>query len=123
MADDFVTVATFTNLPEAEAAKLHIESNGIPAKVTDAEIVSMDWLLGNAVGNVKLQVPQSHAEAAASLLEVIANERRKRREAASDDDWDAPDDDLCLACGAAMENAERCPQCGWSWSEGTSDEE
>lgn len=118
MSDSFVTVATFTTLPEAEAAKLHLESEGIPARVTDAEIVNMDWLLGNAVGYIKLQVPESNAAAAAAMLETIAAERRRRREANEGDSWDAADDDLCLACGAAMNGAATCPQCGWSFRDG-----
>jgi hypothetical protein len=112
MSDTFVTVATFTTLPEAEAAKLHVEAEGIPANVVDAEIVSMDWLLGNAVGYIKLQVPASRADTAASILEQKSEERRLRREANESD----VDDDLCLACGAAMSGASVCPACGWSWN-------
>lgn len=118
MSDALVTVASFPTLPEAEAAKLHLESEGIPANLIDAEIVSMDWLLGNAVGFIKLQVPQSKAEVAAALIESIAAERRRRREASpADEDWNAPDDELCLSCGTAMAEADVCPNCGWSWAE------
>lgn len=118
MAEDFITVATFSTLPEAEAARLHLETEGLPTILMDAEIVSMDWLLGNAVGNVKLQVPVSRADQALALLRQVEEERAKRREAAADD-WESTDDELCLACGSEMpEDESRCENCGWSWADG-----
>jgi hypothetical protein len=113
MAGDFVTIATFTTLPEAEAARLRIETEGIPTVITDAEIVNMDWLLGNAVGYIKLQVPAARAVAAQALLDQIAAERRERLSRL--DDADEP---TCLACGADMpDDADRCPACHWSWTD------
>lgn len=112
MSDAFVTVATYTTLPEAEAAKLHVESEGIPANIVDAEIVSMDWLLGNAVGYIKLQVPQSQAQTVIDLLESLRADRLRRRELAEG----RPEEDVCLACGAAMGGETTCPQCGWTWA-------
>jgi hypothetical protein len=113
VSDAFVTVATFTTLPEAEAAKLHVESEGIPANIVDAEIVSMDWLLGNAVGYIKLQVPQSQAHAVVTLLESQRADRLRRRELAEG----RPEEDLCLACGALMDDSAACPRCGWTWTD------
>lgn len=114
MSDDLVTIATFTTLPEAEAARLRIETEGIPTVVTDAEIVNMDWLLGNAVGYIKLQVPAARALAAQALLDQIAAERRERLARA-----DESDEPVCLACGADMpDDAVRCPACHWSWTDG-----
>jgi hypothetical protein len=122
MSDEFLTVATFATVPEAEAARLMFESEGIPAILTDAEIVNMDWLLGTAVGYVKVQVPPSKAEAASALLERIEAERRRRRAEAADpedDAWPLSDDLACLACGTEMpEDEHRCPTCGWSYADG-----
>ena len=115
--NDLVTVATFTTLPEAEAARLRFESAGIPAVVTDAEIVNMDWLLGNAVGYIKLQVPRERAAAATALLDQIAAERRERLARSADDPF-APEEAACLACGKDMpDDADRCPSCGWTWED------
>lgn len=115
MAKDFVTIATFLTLPEAEAARLHLETEGVPAILADAEIVSMDWLLGNAVGNIKLRVPISRVDAARQLLDEIEAKREQRRDQESSDP-DLPDD-RCLACGAEMaEDADVCPECGWTWT-------
>lgn len=120
MTDEFVTVATFPTQPEAEAARAMLEAEGIPAILSDVEIVNMDWLLGNAVGYIKLRVPPSRAEAASGLLERIDAERRRRRdEAEAGGDWPVSDDMSCLACGAAMpEDEDRCPACGWSYDDG-----
>jgi hypothetical protein len=63
-----VTVATFTTLGEAVAARLMLESRGISCFLADAETVSMTWLVSNAVGGVKLQVPEPDAIRAGKLL-------------------------------------------------------
>jgi hypothetical protein len=115
MTRDFVTVATFSVLPEAEAARLRLETEGIPAIITDAEIVNMDWLLGNAVGYIKLQVPPERAAAALALLDQVAAERRERI-ARREEDPLAAEEATCLSCGAEMaEEADHCAVCGWTW--------
>ena len=121
MSSDYVTIATFATLPEAEAARLRIETEGIPAIITDAEIVNMDWLLGNAVGYIKLQVPPQRVVAATALLDQIAAERRERlaRERERLDHEEDEDESTCLACGAQLpDDADRCPACDWSWADG-----
>jgi hypothetical protein len=118
MSAEFVTVATYRILPEAEAAKLHLEAEGLTTFLADAETVAMDWLLANAVGNIKLQVPPAQAEAAAALLEQL-NVKRNEREQQSEDDATS----TCLSCGAELpENLAQCPECGWSYV-GTDDAE
>src|SRR5207249_616655 len=67
--DDLVTVATFRTAPEAELAKTALDAEGIEAFVADAETVTMDWLLGIAVGDVKVQVARSVAAQAREYLE------------------------------------------------------
>ncbi len=116
MPSDFVTIATFATLPEAEAARLRIETDGIPTTIVDAEIVNMDWLLGNAVGYIKLQVPRTRAVAATAVLDQIAAERRERLARADEHGDDATP--TCLACGAVMpDDGDRCPACDWSWTD------
>src|SRR5439155_879107 len=61
MADELVTVATFSTLTEAEAAKVALEAEGIRTLLND-----MDWQeLGYSVPNLKLQVNQKDAAQAA----------------------------------------------------------
>jgi hypothetical protein len=112
MQDELVTVETYQFLPQAQAAKLQLEGDGITVFLADAETVNMDWLLGNAIGNIKLQVPRDQAERALTLLEQIRDKARKRGDAK-----DAEEETACLACGAKIpEGRSRCPSCGWSYS-------
>lgn len=112
MTDELVTIATFRFLPEAQASKLRLEADGLTVLLANAEIVSMDWFLANAIGNIKLQVPQSQAAAATAVLEQARNERRRREKQPQ-----GVETNTCLACGATMrEDASRCPACGWSYA-------
>lgn len=69
MSVRLVTVATFDLPHKADLAKAALEEVGIAAEVNDREIVSMDWLLLNAVGGVKLQVAEADAERALVVIE------------------------------------------------------
>jgi hypothetical protein len=69
VATRLVTLQTFEFLPEAELAREFLAEEGFTPLLTDAEVVAMNWLLGNAVGYIKLQVPTDQAaEARDSLL-------------------------------------------------------
>ena len=52
MSTKLVTVATFDQVVQAQMAADALRAAGIDAVVTDAEVVSMDWLLGQAVGGI-----------------------------------------------------------------------
>jgi hypothetical protein len=109
MAGDLVTVGTFQFLPEAEAARLHLESEGIPAFLADAETVNMNWLLGNAIGYIKLQVPRAQAEAARDVLETM-RASRSREPAARAESSQAI---YCRYCDGELAASEStCPTCG-----------
>ena len=49
MGTKLVTIATFDQVVMAQMAADALRAGGIDAIVTDAEVVSMDWLLGQAV--------------------------------------------------------------------------
>jgi hypothetical protein len=117
MADNLVTVKTFQFVPEAEAARMHLEEQGIQSFLADAETVNMDWLLGNALGYVKLQVSSDQAEAAAAILQRIPANRSR-----SDDGEETTDAASCLSCGAKLlTDHSVCPSCGWSYASGDDD--
>ncbi len=88
MADKLVTIASFRFLAEAEAARMHLEGAGVPAFLSDKEVVNIDWLLGNAIGYIKLQVPESQAEAAQAILEPVEEDWEP-----SPEEYSHPDDD------------------------------
>ena len=115
MEDQLVTVETYQFLPQAQAAKLQLEGNDIQVFLADAETVNMDWLLGNAIGNIKLQVPRDQVDKALAVLEEM-RDKAKQRQDEQDDDEDS-DGAVCLACGAELpEGKTRCPSCGWSYA-------
>jgi Putative prokaryotic signal transducing protein len=68
MSNDLVTVATFANPVEANLAKNRLESSGVRAFLANEETVDMDWLLGNALGWIRLEVGDQDADAARAVL-------------------------------------------------------
>lgn len=63
------TIARYSLPYEAHLARARLESEGIPAFVADEHTINMQWLYSNALGGVRLQVPESWAEAAVAVLE------------------------------------------------------
>ena len=63
-----ITIAAFREPAHAHIARGFLDSAGIPAEVADEYVVGIHWLYSNAVGGVKLNVPEEHAERACSLL-------------------------------------------------------
>ncbi len=69
MAGRLTTVASYDIAAKAQLARNVLEAAGIPAVVTDQEIVAMDWLISNAVGGIKVQVREEDADRAAAVLD------------------------------------------------------
>ena len=66
-----VTIAQ-CNLPaEAHAMRVRLEAAGIPVFLADELTVAMDWLLSNAIGGVKVQVPERYVPRATRLLKGL----------------------------------------------------
>lgn len=106
MIEDVETVAKFWSLPEAEACRMRLESEGLTVYLTDAETIRADWLLTNAVGSVKVQVPLDQVSRAKEILQDVHLGQTEHD----------PDEDYCLACGAIMEPEESvCSKCGWTY--------
>ncbi len=63
-----VTVTSCSLPTEALALRLKLEDAGIPVFLADEYTVVMDWLLSNAIGGIKVQVPESQALRACQLL-------------------------------------------------------
>lgn len=111
--EELVTVATFPLLNAAELARLHLAEEGINSILLDAETVNMDWLLGNALGYIKLQVPRKHAEAAKEILEELKPSQGNSQSGDMEEEIT-----LCLACGQEIPEVEsKCPSCGWSFED------
>ena len=79
IANEPVVVAHYPFRTAAEAARLRLEAEGIPAFLSDAEVVDMNWFLGNALGWIKVLVPAAEAERAATILRETEQRRLIRR--------------------------------------------
>ena len=82
-----VTVAQCRLSTEAHAMRVQLEAEGIPVFLADELTVAMDWLLSNAIGGVKVQVPEQYVDQATELLASFA----PFGEEDADDDEDDPD--------------------------------
>jgi hypothetical protein len=69
MSDDLVTVATFADPVQANLAKNRLEASGVRAFLANEEAVDMDWLLGNALGWIRLEVGDEDADDARAVLD------------------------------------------------------
>ena len=92
MDDQLITVRTYSLPWQADLARTMLEAEGIPAFVADANTVSMNWLYSNAIGGVRLQVPESYAEAANETLSSDKN----YSPSVPEDESDSP---TCPKCG------------------------
>lgn len=114
MEPKLVTVCTYTSAVQAEMAKLALEAGGVTAFIGDATMVTAEWLIGSALGGVKLQVAEVDVPAAMAVL--------ASHESLTNPSGDRPADDgvpRCLSCGAVMPGeATTCPACGWSFLDG-----
>src|SRR6476659_6478083 len=62
------TVASFQDPVEAQIVRALLESAGIDAIVADLNLVTLDWPMAQALGGVKLQVPQADVAEAKRLI-------------------------------------------------------
>ena len=62
------TIATYSFPYEAQIARAKLDSEGIPAFVADEQTINMQWLYSNAMGGVRLQVPEIYVQQAIELL-------------------------------------------------------
>src|SRR4051794_7397476 len=99
MSNTWITLRTFETQPLAELARVALLNAGIPCRILNAEVVSMDWLLANAVGYIPLQVPEDQFEAADQAL-------------GGDSSAGEMPLGVCPQCGEPLNNGGRCPMCG-----------
>jgi len=69
MSSRLVTIATFDEPAKARLAQNALKDAAIQSVVADETLVSMDWLLSQAVGGVKVQVREEDSDRAVAALE------------------------------------------------------
>ncbi|MDR3087313.1 MAG: DUF2007 domain-containing protein [Azoarcus sp.] len=63
-----VTIATFSFPHEAHLAKALLDAMGIPSFIADEHTINAQWLWSDAMGGVRLQVPEQFAAQAQDVL-------------------------------------------------------
>ncbi len=74
MSEKLVTVMKYMTPAEAHVVKNRLEAEGIPVYLADEETVGVLWYCGSALGGVKVQVVEEHADRAAAVLEQPADD-------------------------------------------------
>jgi predicted RNA-binding Zn-ribbon protein involved in translation (DUF1610 family) len=69
----FVIVAVFDNYVPAHIARGRLEEEGINCWLQDENTVTIDPILSQAIGGIKLMVPATQSERAADILGLVRN--------------------------------------------------
>jgi hypothetical protein len=70
-----VTIEQYTLVGTAKLAQQYLEERDIRAYLADDQILDMDWMLGAAVGGVKVQVAEPDAVRAKEILDELRKKR------------------------------------------------
>ena len=104
MSDNFIRIASFTNVWEAELARNRLADEQIPAFLGNATLVSWVWYYSNAVGGVTVHVARRDADVATRIVTPICTDPTK-----SQPSW------ACPSCNAIVSGSwSVCWQCGTS---------
>lgn len=93
MPDQLVTIGSYSTPYEANLVRGELEAFEIDATLADENAISLNWLWSNALGGVKVQVPESKVTEA---LGVLGTERSDEP-----DGRDVPQTTLCPSCGSS----------------------
>ncbi len=74
----FLPLQVFSNYVDAHIAMGRLSEEGIDCWLKDENMVTLDPLLTNAIGGIKLMVATDQFETAQTLLIAMESERRKR---------------------------------------------
>lgn len=97
MATTMVVLRRYSHPHEAQLALALLQTEGIPAVLGDANVVHVNWLLSNAVGGVKLLVPEDALPEAQRILDDAAAAPPL---SSGDIDAEGPEDhEVCPYCG------------------------
>ncbi len=62
------TIAQYTDPIQAYIAKGRLEASNIPVTIADEYYISANWMISNAIGGVKLQVPDEFTVQAIQVI-------------------------------------------------------
>lgn len=87
------TIASFSFPYEAQIARAKLESEGIPAFLADEHTINAQWLYSNALGGVRLQVPDEFVDRANEVLGYDSESDLIESQGA--------DEPICTNCGGS----------------------
>jgi hypothetical protein len=91
MPEQLVIVGRYSTACEANLVKAELEAFDVDAVLADDNTVNTNWLWSNAIGGVKVRVPESEIDEALRIMELAAG-----------DPADAPESAIvCPACGSS----------------------
>jgi hypothetical protein len=90
MPEQLVTIGTYSTSFEANLVKAELEAFDVDAVLADDNTVNTNWLWSNAIGGVKVRVPESEMEEARRIMRLEAG-----------DGADSPESAIvCPVCGS-----------------------
>ena len=98
---NFVIAQVYTNYIDANIIMGRLEEEGINCWLKDENTVTIDPILTNAVGGIKLMVPESQAQRAFELLRQFKNEQSATLK--------------CLRCGSSNIELVSTPRKASNW--------
>jgi DNA-directed RNA polymerase subunit RPC12/RpoP len=75
---DFIPVQSYSNYIDAHIVMGRLEEDGIRCWLKDENTVTIDPILTNAVGGIKLMVAKNQAERAGEILALLEADRKKK---------------------------------------------
>jgi Putative prokaryotic signal transducing protein len=73
---DFIILNAYNNYVEAHIAKGVLEEQGISCWLKDENTITINPILTNAVGGIKIMVPKEDAQRALDILTALKNEQK-----------------------------------------------
>ncbi len=93
-----VTVAAYREPHGAQIARATLEAEGIPAFVSQENLVGLNWIWSYALGGVKVQVPEEFAERAVT---VLTEDRSADLNSTPEASLPLVPEDVCPDCGSS----------------------
>jgi hypothetical protein len=99
-----VMLCSYRDPIDAELAKAHLESAGIPAVILDRHLVAIQWLYSNAIGGVKIAVDQDDLE---SARQILSEDHSTELLNVSESQSPPADGDVCPICTSSAIHPSR----------------
>jgi Putative prokaryotic signal transducing protein len=73
----YLLLTTFTNYMDAHLCQMHLQEDGINCWLKDENTVTIDPILTNAIGGIKLMVHETQFDRAIDLLRIMHHKAQK----------------------------------------------